>query len=379
MSEQASQVTTAPASSGGANSNGTQGSVNGRRTSIADAPNFDRTGLFDVVRSFPWTPSTKNNRNDIPEIILYEHRNNESAILRNIMFYANGLNGLANQAGNAGTGALLGALFAGLPGAITGGILGALTTSNDTTAKNLLEVYKEIFPDNPTGNTYYLPYFTKSYMELSSPPWEQLDDISTSIEQLAKSAADAAGAVGLDGVSQGIAAARSIGGFAKEVGMTALRWAYPIVGVYDRPRIFASHDERSVNIQFPLYNTLNADDWKMNRDLIYKFMVQSLYTKNSFITGYPPVFYRVLVPGQYFSFASCVTDFSVQNLGNVRKMYGFNVPDAFQVSLTLREMCMPSANQFRAMANGEAAQKINVSINGGLAPGARLGPGGELF
>ena len=343
MSEQASQVTTAPASSGGANSNGTQGSVNGRRTSIANAPNFDRTGLFDVVRSFPWTPSTKNNRNDIPEIILYEHRNNESAILRNIMFYANGLAGLV--AGNAGT----------------------------------LDVYKEIFPDNPTGNTYYLPYFTKSYMELSSPPWEQLDDISTSIDQLAKSAADAAGAVGLDGVSQGIAAARSIGGFVKEAGMTALRWAYPIVGVYDRPRIFASHDERSINIQFPLYNTLNADDWKMNRDLIYKFMVQSLYRKSSFITGYPPVFYRVLVPGQYFSFASCVTDFSVQNLGNVRKMYGFNVPDAFQVSLTLREMCMPSANQFRAMANGEAAQKINVSINGGLAPGARLGPGGELF
>lgn len=370
MSGQASQPTTAPQSSGGASTSSARGSVNGpsrTRASdpIADAMNFDSQGTIDIVRGYPWTPSLKSNRNDIPEIILHEHRNNESAIKRNVMFYANGLGGLSFD----------------IVRNITGFISGSIPPSNTTGSRNLLDVYKEIFPDNPTGNIYYLPYFTKSYMELNSPPWEQLDDIGTTIDQLTKSGselADFALGTGTE-IQKKADALRSAGGAAKELAMTALRWAYPIVGVYDRPRIFSSHDERTVTIQFPLYNTLEPNDWIKNRNFIYKLMVQSLYTKSSFITGYPPVFYRVLVPGQYFSFASCITNFSVDNLGNIRKLYGYNVPDAFQVSITLREMCMPSSNQFRAMASGEAAQKINVSIAAGLAPGARRGPAGELI
>ena len=362
MPGQASQSTTPPTSTTGPTPNSSS-------QTDSRATEYDYQGLVDVVRTYPWTPSKKLNRNDIPEIILHEHRNNQSAIMRNIQFYANGLNGLLGTSN---------------PFNLTGIFKGMLSVAageagtSPGAASNLLDVYKEIFPDNPTGNTYYLPYFTKNYMELNSPPWEQLDDISTSIDQLAKSAGEAADMAGkffksetLNKVQEGIDTARAIGGFVKEAGMTMLRWAYPVVGVYDRPRIFSSHDERSVTVSFPLYNTLDADDWKKNRDLIYKFMAQSLYFKSSFITGYPPVFYRVLVPGQYFSFASCVTNFSVENLGNIRKMYGYNVPDAFQVNLTLREMCMPSANQFRAIINGEAQQKINVALQSGVVPGAR--------
>lgn len=346
--------------------------------SLGNVANFDKAGSLDVVRNYPWTLS-KLDRNDVPEIILHEHRNDESAIMRQLQFYASGAADVAgfnidSLLGAVG-GAAIGTLLPGLPG--LGSTLGAITgylagVKKSTEGKKLLSVYEEIFPDYPTGNIYYFPYFTKSYMSLTSPQWEQLDDIGSSIDNIMQGAQDMlAGPIGAKGVAKGLDLVRRGASFAKETAMLGLKSTYPVVGIFDRPRIFASHNEREVTIDFPLYNTINPDDWKTNRDLIYLMMSQYLYLKNSFITGYPPVFYRVLVPGQYFSFASCVTDFSVTNLGNIRKLSGFNVPDAWQVSLTLKEMLMPSKNQFFAMTNGEAAGKINVSLQSGLAPGAR--------
>lgn len=341
----------------------------------AESKNYDGTGAVDVVRDYPWTISKHKDRDDVPQIILHEHRNDESAILRQIAFYSTGALG---QTVNALGG--LGSIAYGLANATTGGVLGVLDSmlgvSNavksfaGTNTGKLLTVYDEIFPDRPTGNTYYFPYFTKGFMELSSPQWEQLDDIGASIDNMMQGASDVAAAVanaadsriGLN-VAQGIDAVRRGGIFAKDMAMTGLKFAYPVVGIFDRPRIFASHNEREITIEFPLYNTIDSGHWEGNRDLLYMLMTQFLYLKNSYITGYPPCYYRVLVPGQYFSFASCVTDFRVTNLGNIRRIGANNVPDAYQVSLTLKEMVIPSRNQFEAMLNGEASSKVNVSIS----------------
>ncbi len=93
-------------------------------------------------------------------------------------------------------------------------------------------------------------------------------------------------------------------------------------------------------------------------------MSQNLFNKRDYITGYPPCYYRVYVPGQYFSFASCVTNFSVENLGNMRLMNAggkeVNVPDAYQVKITLNEMVMPSLNQFQALMTNDAQQRVTV-------------------
>ena len=373
----------------------------------SSATNFDLPSgtsgsrIIDVVRNFPWTLSNTLNRDDIPEVILYEHRNEESQIKRQLLFYGLGLGGqIGAETGKAVdfvTGLTLGALknFTGI--GVIGQALGfwdgwlnpttpSDVASNPAASKQLLDVYEEIFPDSPTNNQYYFPYFTKNYMELASPPWEQLDDIGSTIDNLVKGGADLSrslgGAAGKD-FGETLDRVRSVGGAVSGGFMGYLKTQYPVVGIFDRPRIFSSHNERDLTIQFPLYNTINPSDWKKNRALIYKMMTQFLYLKNSYITGYPPVFYRVLVPGQYFSFASCVTNFSVDNLGNIRKIEGYNIPDAFQVTLTLREMCMPSLNQFQAMASGEAAGKVEAKIEVGssraagsrdlIAPGALQG------
>ena len=140
----------------------------------------------------------------------------------------------------------------------------------------------------------------------------------------------------------------------------ALKLSSPVVGAVDRPSQFKEHSERSITIEFPLYNTIKPQDWTKNRDFWYIFASQNLFLKRDFVTGLPPVFYRIFIPGQYYCHAACVTKFEVTNLGNIRAYEDYLVPDAYQVSITLQEMLMPSLNQFQAVITGQAAGRVTV-------------------
>lgn len=312
----------------------------------------------NVVTDFPWTVSNVKDRSDIPYIVLHEHRNVESAIKRQVLFYGKGFFNTSVTA----------------PGDAISTVANALGADVQQQTSNILSVYDEIFPDNPTNNKYIFPYFTKQYLELNTPNWDDLGSITEDLGKMGSGLSQIASGLGGRGqdISKALNLAQAGGSAALALGETALKGLYPLVGMYDKPRIFSSHSERSLTIEFPLFNTLKPYDWAKNRDLIYKLMSQNLYIKRDYITGFPPCFYRVLVPGQYFSFASCITRVDVQNLGNVRMETGgakytgdgYIVPDAWQVSLTLQEMCMPSLNQFQAMLTGDAKRRIDVRARG---------------
>jgi len=226
-------------------------------------------------------------------------------------------------------------------------------------------VYEDIFPDRPTQLKYVFPYFAKQYMELNTPNWTQTDGAASALGDAGGGASDAASKFdGLKGFSKALDVVSAATGFAGAIGELALKNAYPKVGVLDRPRIFASHSERGLNIEFPLYNTKNSEDWIRNVNFLNVFMTQNLFNKRDYITGYSPCYYRVLIPGQYFCFASCVTNIAVENLGNVRMMpfekTKVAVPDAYQVKIQMTEMVMPSLNQFQAIFDGTADSKVQV-------------------
>jgi hypothetical protein len=91
---------------------------------------------------------------------------------------------------------------------------------------------------------------------------------------------------------------------------------------------------------------------------------QNLYNKRDLITSLPPVFYEVLVPGQHYSYASCVTNITIGNKGNMRKLSMKDknitciVPDAYDVSITLTDMVMPSKNLFQQIENPKVITKM---------------------
>jgi hypothetical protein len=302
-------------------------------------------GLVDIVSRFPWTISNTR-RSDIPYIYLVEHKVEGGSIQKQLAFYAAGVTETAADYVGAGE------------------------------TKNILDVYKEIFVPNPTGFKYKFPYFTKISYEINTTPWQQFDKIGGSISDIG----GGLGMFGKVGAAAGLAAKTmtAVGEMAK-VGLKA---SYPVVGVADRPRIFTSHSERSITIEFPLFNTVSENDWKRNKDFIQLFKGQNLFNKRNFITGLPPVWYKVQVPGQYYSVASCVTNFTVENLGNTRAMFvagkRFIVPDAYQVKITLQEMAMPSKNQFQASFNsGMADADSKVSVSTAEPPATPFSPGNE--
>ena len=279
----------------------------------------DKGTAIDVVNGFPWTLSPVAAREEVPYITLIEFACNESQINRQVAFYA------AMAEGTSETG-------------------------------SVLDVYKQIFShDVPTNFRYKLPYFSDSAFDLSTPNWNKIEGAGQQIKDLISGGTEFflgkdAGSFMKKGME-----------FATAAGTLALQQQYPVVGILDRPRIFASHDERQITVSFPLYNTENNGDWSKNYGMLYQLMSQNLFNKNDYITGVAPVFYSVHIPGQYYCWASAMTNISVKNLGNVRMIDGKVVPDAYQVTLTLSEMVMPSKNQFEAVATGEASQLVTTS------------------
>lgn len=299
------------------------------------------TKEIDVIRNYRWTLSNKSEDSlwdEIPYIRLREYKCVDSSIKRQFFF---NLQLGADTALNS--------------------VPGGSKARKFLEPKNSIDVYAEIWPkDNPTGFSYRFPHFSKKGMELASEPWQSLDAVGDSLK----------------GITEGIQSAASkdsklqswAGNAGKALDLMkagsnfSMNLSYPSVGVTDRPRIFMAHNSRNIEINFVLYNTVDEKDWRENRDLLYLIMSQNLFNKRDLTTGVPPVFYDVYIPGQYYSYASTVTNYQVNYLGNQRLVWGgYVVPDAYEVTITLGELVQPSKNQFEALQDGSAENYVKVA------------------
>jgi hypothetical protein len=280
-------------------------------------------GLVDVVNKYYWTLTLPASRKEIPYIRLKEYEVNETTISNQIEFYTKGI-GVA------------------------------------PTGSGPLAAYDGLFPkDNPTGFTYEMPFYTDVNLEVTSPEWTSVDTLE----------AAKGGIVGFAGALDPALGRLFEGGIdlASNAAGAFLSLNYPKVGIMDRPKLWQSHNFRTYTIKFPLFNTFNPDanypEWIKNRQLCELLINQNLYNKLSFITGVPPVFYDVLIPGQHYCPASCVTNITINNRGNVRLLQhqskDYNVPDVYDVSITLTDLVIPSKNLFQSIQTKQ--NQVNVT------------------
>lgn len=312
------------------------------------------SGIIDIVKTYPWTISKTVKRDDIPYIRLKEYYVDENIFKAQARFYGFGLSNLLRKKARSSTAS-----------------------------------YDELFPKgiNASGWQYIFPHFPDSTFDISTVAWKEVDllpavgdvyggvksgisEISSTFSKGVQSGEKGADVPGSpSGLSKFTAMAELAGRAAGTLGKFGLQLTNPIVGIYDRPRLFSRHNERSVTVEFPLFNTVQSEKdaltWERNREFLFLFTNQNLFNKKDFITGLPPVFYEVWIPGQYFSIASCVTDLKVKNLGNLRVETTENgdkreciVPDAYQVSITLTDMTMASRNLHNASENGDGKKRV---------------------
>jgi tRNA A-37 threonylcarbamoyl transferase component Bud32 len=79
------------------------------------------------------------------------------------------------------------------------------------------------------------------------------------------------------------------------------------------------------------------------------------------------VFYELIILGQHYSYASCVTQLTIYNRGNMRLLADtdgvpVNVPDVYEVDMTLTDMVMPSKNLFQTIKNQNVVSELARNI-----------------
>lgn len=268
------------------------------------------TGGVDVINDYPWTLTDKDGREETPSAVLTEFRLLRSALENSARYYFTGL--------------------------------GQQVVASENVYLPRMRGYAGLFDfENPTGFWYRLPYFSEVSNEVSST-WAALDIL----EKISK-------------VSSTVS-----GGIQKAVDAVMLGYEanYPRVGIMDRPKLWESSTPRSINIKFPLFNTVSVEDIQSNWDLCYLLLYQNMFNKRDFITAIPPVFYTVYIPGQFFSIAMYVSDLKISNRGNIRKFNiqgkGKNIPDVFEVDMTLTDMIMPSQNMLTVLQEEEPVRVV---------------------
>lgn len=281
------------------------------------------SGAVDVLNDYCWTLTDKKGRNETPKVILTEWRLLQSSLINSSRYY-------------------------------TAGLSQQVVSSKNPYLKDM-KGYTGLFDfENPTGFWYSLPYFNDTANEVSNT-WTTLD-----ILEKAKNALN----IISPGTGEAVELGIGVGGLAYEAN-------YPRVGIMDRPKLWESSGFRSINIKFPLYNTVNFTDIKRNWDLCYLLMYQNMFNKRDFVTAIPPVFYTVYIPGQFFTIAAYVSELKIYNRGNVRFLdidgsgKKRNVPDVYEIDMTLTDMVMPSQNMLTAILKEEpvSVQDINENIS----------------
>lgn len=278
------------------------------------------TGAVDIVNDYRWTLTDKKGRTETPHAQLTEYRLLQSSLMNSARYYAAGLS----------------QLFA--------------NPSNPYLRDKHMQGYAGLFDfENRTKFEYTFPYFSDTANEVSNT-WTTLD--------ILEKVKGAAASLGAGGTVEAIT----------NVAMLGLEANYPRVGIMDRPKLWESSSFRTINIKFPLYNTVDVQDIQKNWDLCYLLMYQNMFNKRNFVTAIPPVFYTVYIPGQFFSIAMYVSDLKVYNRGNTR-MYNVgskwrNVPDVYEIDITLTDMIMPSQNMLAAILqeNPINVQELNRSL-----------------
>lgn len=301
---------------------------------------YDASNLtFDVVNDYPWTMSrNKEALKETPYVLLKEFVINDSVIQQQISFYTTAINNSRD------------------------------VNDNDRGSVDPLSPYDNLYPGVPNGNLYAFPYFSDINFQISTPVWQTLDAIETG----KKAGTGIMGTLFGQSAAQGTEKILDFVGAAYTAGLAT---QYPKVGIMDRPRLFERHDFRTIEIKFPLFNTLGPEDWEANRRLCWILVNQNLFRKRDFITGIPPVYYEVLIPGQHYSIAACVTNITIFNRGNMRNLLDSNggsvmVPDVYEVNITLTDMTMPSRNLFQAV--NTKSNDVNVNFVDGSSRSPRV-------
>lgn len=123
-------------------------------------------------------------------------------------------------------------------------------------------------------------------------------------------------------------------------------------------------DRYSLTVKFPLYNTFDIQSTRRNYDFVNLITYQNLKNRTSLVTYVPPSVYTVTSDayGGFYMPLAYVENLKIESIGTVRRLDGIIsgqnllIPEAYSVSITLRELLPQSSNIFAGAMGGKKVE-----------------------
>ena len=295
---------------------------------------------FDILENYRWSLSNYTSlKNEVPRIILTARQPSVSVFSQTL---DNFINTVSTAAGNVvrNSTANLGNY---IPGSTSVPFFQDL---KNQTEKGIKDLYFPIFyGEKPTvQGLYVFPHFPKQNIQLQTGEWLTIDAFEAGKQTASALSTLLGGATTQNFTENALNLLKTASEFAGTLDSTNRSF-----GVLDKPKVFTSHNSRTVTIQFMLYNIIDSKDWLRNRRFIKEFSLINSYQKVNIAQGKPPVIFEARIPGTFYSPAMVMQDWTVENVGNFRQLVDENnvtcqVPDIYGISITLTELNMPSQN-----------------------------------
>ena len=247
--------------------------------------------VYDVIKDYKWTLSP-NRGSDVPLIRLIEYEQDVSTLYAQLAYWINNIK-TTESAGN-GT----------------------------------ISPYENLYHAIPTGTEYILPYF-EPYDHNINQKWGQVKGIQdfSVVEKLLRLAGAAA---------------------------QALKMA-PGTSV-NQPRVWSGSDPVTYSVTFKLFNTDGEAEIERNLGLKQRLQFSTLHDQRSAILASPPALFEVEIPGIRYCPAAVISQLAVTNLGQMNRWNigknGSNIPDAYEITLTIAELITESRQILNSARTG---------------------------
>jgi hypothetical protein len=238
------------------------------------------------------------------------------------------------------------------------------------TEQTVDEFYDNLYTNTEEANTYFFPYFgdnVRSFSNEFSDTFQNsvLGNVDSMLNKMADETAIFSEAKAIENMKK---LATNIG----QMGRDSLRNRSPMLdnpakgmstapGSYiETPKLYVfGQNDSSLDVSFPLYNSINEDAWENNYNLIEELTMINRPKRLTSITMEQPYLYEVTLPGiRYMRWAYC-NSFSINLLGNRRIIESKIIPDAYQINLSFTSLTT-EVNNFIEKSKSIAATPTSI-------------------
>ena len=293
-------------------------------------------GLVDVTGNYYWVLNEPAARQDVPSIVLTEYQITGGQLQQAANYWIKNLtlNALSD-------------------------IVNAIFENPDNNPET--NPYQGLYRAEKTNFTYYFPYFEHLRRKLGNEWSEDDGSIEKAADQIGNIVTHSGGGKLINKIRNVTTITTVARGLVGSV--------VPNMGA-ESPEIWSKTSKQTVTVQFDLLNTISFEETIRNFELVNLLSYQNTYYRKNIMLSYPPVIYEYIIPGVKHCPAAVIADLQIDDIGHKRvlldngqtgkgqKYVGKTFPDAFRISIALRDLVAESRNILNGLFTGDLVTAI---------------------